>query len=269
MRLQVRHKSEYRYDPAAIRVSLRLKLFPSVFDGQSVEDWVVTVNGDAVAPIYTTGYGDETALWQSMEEVERIEVLAEGSVVTEDKAGVIRDLPTKPPSAIFMRETALTRPDEAIGKLAESMRKDDRLETVHALSKAVAEAVEYRAEATNSKTTAAEAFAIGAGVCQDHSHVLIAACRWLSIPARYVTGYLKAAEDADELLETHAWAEAHIQNFGWVGLDPSNGISPTDHYIRIACGLDAADATPIKGHVVGGSQITLSADVAVSDSQQQ
>ncbi|WP_419910988.1 transglutaminase family protein [Hoeflea sp.] len=269
MRLHVRHRSQYEYEPAASRVSLRLKLFPSVFDGQSVEGWSVTVNDEPVEPVYTTGYGDETALWQSKGAVARVEVVAHGVVATEDKSGVVRDLPRKPPSSIFLRDTELTRADDAIRALAEAARKEDQLETTHALSLAIRETVDYRPEATSTTTTAAEAMAIGAGVCQDHSHILIAACRALDIPARYVTGYLKAADDEDELLETHAWVEAHIQHFGWVGLDASNGISPTDHYIRIACGLDADDATPIKGHVVGGSQITLSADVAVSDSQQQ
>ncbi|MCY6381127.1 transglutaminase family protein [Hoeflea prorocentri] len=269
MRLSVRHRSEYAYEPAAARVSLRLKLYPSVYDGQLVENWSVTVNGDPVEPIYITGYGDETGLWQSDGEVSSVEVLAEGVIVTEDQNGIIRDLPRKPPSAIFMRSTRLTQADDAIRALAEAARQDDELKTVHDLSSAIRETVDYRPEATNSKTTAAEAMAIGAGVCQDHAHILIAACRSLEMPARYVTGYLKAADDEDELLETHAWAEAHIRNFGWVGLDPSNGISPTDHYVRIACGLDADDATPIKGHVVGGSQITLTADVAVSENQQQ
>lgn len=269
MRLAVRHRSEYTYEPAAARVSLRLKIYPSVFDGQAVENWTVTVNGDPVEPIYITGYGDETGLWQSTGEVSKVDVLAEGLISTEDQNGVVRDLPRKPPSSIFMRSTPLTRADDAIRALAETTREDDELKTAHALSLAIRDAVDYRPEATNSQTTAAEAMAIGAGVCQDHAHILIAACRSLGMPARYVTGYLKAAEDEDELVETHAWAETYIRNFGWVGLDPSNGISPTDHYIRIACGLDADDATPIKGHVVGGSQITLTADVAVSENQQQ
>lgn len=269
MRLAVRHRSEYTYEPAAARVSLRLKVYPSVFDGQAVENWTVTVNGDPVEPIYITGYGDQAGLWQSTDEVSKVGVLAEGLISTEDQNGVVRDLPRKPPSSIFMRSTPLTRADDAIRALAETTREDDELKTAHALSLAIRDAVDYRPEATSSHTTAAEAMATGAGVCQDHAHILIAACRSLGMPARYVTGYLKAAEDEDELVETHAWAETHIRNFGWVGLDPSNGISPTDHYIRIACGLDADDATPIKGHVVGGSRITLTADVAVSENQQQ
>ncbi|MDF2372784.1 MAG: transglutaminase family protein [Rhizobiaceae bacterium] len=269
MRLSITHTSEYGYEPAAKQVSLRLKLFPSVYDGQSVEDWTVTVNGEVVQPIYKTGYGDETALWQSKGDVSKVEIVAGGTVVTQDKAGMVRDLPCKPPSAIFCRETHLTRPDDRIRELAENARHDDALETVHAISKAVIDTVIFRSSATDSKTTAAEAMAIGAGVCQDHAHIFIAACRCLGIPARYVIGYLNASDEGDELLETHAWAEAHIENFGWVGLDASNGISPTEHYIRITCGLDADDATPIKGHVVGDSQISLSADVSVSQSQQQ
>ncbi len=269
MQLNVSHRSTYAYTPAAARVSLRLKLFPSVFDGQSVESWQVTVNSDPVTPIYMTGYGDEVALWLSRDPVENVEVIAEGVVVTEDKTGVIRDLPRKPPSALFTRVTELTCPDEAIVQLAKESEKADPLETAHALSLAIKDTVAYRAKVTNSETTAAEALAAGAGVCQDHAHIFIAGCRSLGIPARYVTGYLQAAEDEADLLETHAWAEAHIRDFGWIGIDPSNGISPTDHYIRIACGLDADDATPIKGHVVGGSQISLTAEVAVADGQQQ
>tara|TARA_R110002126_G_scaffold291741_2_gene456342 strand:+ start:16502 stop:17311 length:810 start_codon:yes stop_codon:yes gene_type:complete len=269
MRLSITHKSEYGYEPAAKQVSLRLKLFPSIYDGQSVEDWTVTVNGEVVRPIYKSGYGDETALWQSKGDVSNVEIVASGTVVTQDKAGVIRDLPRKPPSAIFCRQTYLTTPDDRIVALAEGARQDNPLATVHAISKATIEVVAFRSSATDSKTTAAEAMAIGAGVCQDHAHIFIAACRCLGIPARYVIGYLNASDEGDELLETHAWAEAHIENFGWVGLDASNGISPTEHYIRISCGLDADDATPIKGHVVGDSQISLSADVSVSESQQQ
>jgi len=269
MRLTVSHRSTYSYAPAAARVSLRLKLYPSIYDGQSAESWTVTVNDETVDPIYMSGYGDDVALWQSKEPLENAAIVAEGVILTDDRAGVVRDLPRKPPSALFNRTTALTEPNDAIAAFAQQVRVQDALETAHALSLAVREAVEYRPKVTHSHTTAAEALEIGAGVCQDHAHLFIAACRSLGIPARYVTGYLQAAEDHQELLETHAWAEAHIARFGWVGLDPSNGISPTEHYIRIACGLDADDATPVKGHVVGDSQISLTAKVAVANSQQQ
>ena len=89
------HRSTYSYDPAAARVSLRLKLYPSIFAGQSAESWQVTVNGEAVEPIYMSGYGDDVALWQSRDPIESAVVIADGIVVTDDTAGVVRDLPAK------------------------------------------------------------------------------------------------------------------------------------------------------------------------------
>jgi transglutaminase-like putative cysteine protease len=72
------------------------------------------------------------------------------------------------------------------------------------------------------------------------------------VPARYVVGYLLAPEE--KLTETHAWAEAFVPDIGWVGFDPANRLCPTDRYVRLGCGLDAADAAPIRGNVMGGPE---------------
>ena len=76
-----------------------------------------------------------------------------------------------------------------------------------------------------------------------------AAARTLRVPARYVVGYLLAQDT--KLTETHAWAEAFVPEIGWVGFDAANRLCPTDRYVRLACGLDSADAAPIRGNVVG------------------
>jgi transglutaminase-like putative cysteine protease len=99
-------------------------------------------------------------------------------------------------------------------------------------------------------------------VCQDHAHVLISAARAMQIPARYVVGYLYSLEG--KLAETHAWAEVHVSDIGWVGFDPANRICPTERYVRLACGLDSTDAAPIRGSVTGVSQERLSASVDIS-----
>jgi len=270
MHLHVRHKSEYSYEPAAMRVSLRIKLFPSQFDGQYVRSWTVSVNGEQVQPVYTSGFGDDVALWQSADVATSVVVLAEGVVETYNKNGVVADLPRRPPRGVFLRSTELTASSEEIRKMAEeAVDENNVLATCHALCDAVNESIAYRPNATSAETTAAEAMAGGSGVCQDHAHVMIAACRSLDIPARYVTGYLNAANEEEDMLETHAWAEVFVDGLGWVGFDASNAVCPTDHYIRLACGLDADDATPIKGHVMGESDISLAAEVAVVDSTQQ
>ena len=87
----------------------------------------------------------------------------------------------------------------------------------------------------------------GRGVCQDHAHIFIAATAQLAVPARYVTGYLHLGR-AQRAVANHAWAEAYVGGLGWVGFDPANHICPTERYVRLACGFDAASAAPITGH---------------------
>jgi transglutaminase-like putative cysteine protease len=138
----------------------------------------------------------------------------------------------------------------------------------------------FDVNATDTGTSAIEAFAHRHGVCQDFAHVFIAAARHLGYPARYVGGYLyqpalsqqqsqgagqqqmqtTAAQDAG-----HAWAEALVENLGWVGFDPANGISPTDAYVRVAVGLDYLGAAPVRGTRYGGAGESLSVKVVVHD----
>ncbi len=141
--------------------------------------------------------------------------------------------------------------------------------------------VEYVKGATDAHTEAAEALADGKGVCQDHAHIFIAAARTLAIPARYVTGYLVMHGDGpdpdEEAADTaeaapadahHAWAEAWVEALGWVGFDVANRVCPTDHYVRLACGLDASYAAPIIGSRRGGGGEKLEVSVAVQQQQQ-
>ena len=68
----------------------------------------------------------------------------------------------------------------------------------------------YDTDPTHSATTAAEAFALRRGVCQDLTHVFIAASRSVGIPARYVGGYFHRVDGVSEQEAGHAWAEAHL-----------------------------------------------------------
>jgi transglutaminase-like putative cysteine protease len=100
------------------------------------------------------------------------------------------------------------------------------------------------------------------GVCQDHSHIFVAAARAMGYPARYVSGYLmmndRVHQDA-----SHAWAEAHVEGVGWVGFDVSNGISPDARYVRVATGLDYREAAPVSGLRFGRGGEALSIDIQV------
>ena len=69
-------------------------------------------------------------------------------------------------------------------------RRGNRSERAHELMEAVRAELVYEPGATDVQTQAEEVLALGRGVCQDFAHVLLAACRSVGIPARYVSGYL-------------------------------------------------------------------------------
>ena len=106
-------------------------------------------------------------------------------------------------------------------------------------------------------------------MCQDWSHVFIAAARSQGIPARYIGGYMFRADGQIQQEAGHAWVEAYVDGLGWVGFDPANGVSPTDAHIRVAVGLDYLGASPVRGSRYGGTQEQLSVSVAVEQAGQR
>ena len=268
MRLSVRHATRYAYDPPALRADLRLRLFPSRFDGQKRGRWTVSVNGAEVRPLFVNAYGDEETVWRTDQEQALIEIVAEGVVETSDAAGVMRGLGDQSRPAVFLRETKLTAPSREILELARASAAGTVLDTLHELSQNVRTAVDYVQNVTDANTSAADVLKNGkGGVCQDHAHVFIAAARLADIPARYVAGYLSPGLVGRQ--ESHAWAEAYVPDLGWVGFDPSNRQSPTDAYIRLCSGLDAADAAPLRGWVSASVRETLAVEVDVAPSPHQ
>jgi transglutaminase-like putative cysteine protease len=288
MRMSIRHLTRYRYQPEAASAALRLRLWPPAAAAQRPVSWAVSVNGAVVEPIAADAHGDRIGLWHAHAPTGEIEIVAEGVIETADLAGVLSELPQRARPGLFLRRTALTETSEAIRALGADVGAGvgaaageaayggaggtDVLARCHALSAAVHAAVDYRPGVSNATTTAVEALALGAGVCQDQTHVFIAAARVLDIPARYVVGYLHDPDRDSPAEDTHAWAEAHVQGLGWVGFDVTNQICPTDLYVRLCCGLDAADAAPVRGTIRGTTDEALEVEIAVrgqTRSQQQ
>jgi transglutaminase-like putative cysteine protease len=108
------------------------------------------------------------------------------------------------------------------------------------------------------------------GVCQDFSHIMIAAVRSLRVPCRYVSGYLYHDElhhDRSAEGATHAWVEALLPGLGWVGFDPTNGGLAGVRHIRTAVGRDYADVPPTIGTMKGRAETELQVRVRVVSSQ--
>lgn len=101
--------------------------------------------------------------------------------------------------------------------------------------------IEYRYGSGNPSLSACDAMERGYGVCRDFAHVMVALCRALDIPARYVAGYMPLFEagDSDIGLDFHAYVEAWIDG-AWHVFDPRHN-RPHVGRVKIAHGMDAVD----------------------------
>ena len=262
MRIAITHISEYSYDGPPAPTVQALRLTPAPVHGQTLLSWKIEAPGYDTACSYTDGFGNRVDLVSAPGDLSVVRVVAEGEVETTDTGGVFGWTSETVAPGAFLRVSPVTALSPEIEELAESIQKPDRLSTLHALMEAVNERVAYVGDSTDAHTTAAAAFLDGRGVCQDHAHIFITAARSLGIPARYVTGYL-LLEDGAGAAAHHAWAEALVEDIGWVGFDPTNNLCPTEHYVRLGAGLDAASAAPIRGVRRGAGGESLKVDVAV------
>ena len=108
---------------------------------------------------------------------------------------------------------------------------------------------------------------LGEGVCQDYTHIFIAACRSLGVPARYVSGYLCSDGEAGQVQASHAWPEVLLPATGWIGMDVTNNCIVDERYVRVAIGRDYSDIPPIRGAFSGSAG--SGPDVAVTVLTQQ
>ena len=124
----------------------------------------------------------------------------------------------------------------------------------------------YQKGITNVETKLEDVWKMKAGVCQDFAHILLIFLRMFDIPSRYVSGYI-CPKDKEMRGEgaTHAWVEAYIPNYGWLGLDPTNNCIVNDQHVRLATGRNFADCTPVKGTYKGSGEHTLEVSVEIKN----
>ncbi len=168
---------------------------------------------------------------------------------------------------------------DEIARLAAAVGADSSRGSVRNVITAVADGLrrilDYRPGSTEIGMSIDKVLQSGCGVCQDFAHVAIAMLRTIGVPARYVSGYmfpqrvsgeafasgpadsdsdLHAAEEGRRQsvsVQTHAWIEAAVPDWGWWALDPTNGTEVTDQYVAVGRGRDYGDVLPIRGTFKG------------------
>lgn len=269
MRVQIRHATDYEYSEPVLGTVQYLRLTPRSGPSQTVHTWRVTCRGAALSE-WTDHFGNICHTMVLTRPRDRLALDVVGEVQTLETSGVLPFGTTALSPDVYLRETSYTVPDPRLrkfaGKFRAAMRKDV-IAGLHDLMMAINDAVEYSEGETDVKTTAARALADAKGVCQDHAHIFIAACRILNIPARYVSGYLASGQGGEVHAASHAWAEAVVPDLGWVSFDAANGVSASNAYVRTAVGLDYGDAAPVRGVRTGGGDERMNVVITMNSQQ--
>ena len=272
MRLRVVHETSYRYERPVRSFLQLLRLTPRDHDGQHVRTWRIEPSVEGRLKPQEDALGNLVHVFSSDAILESLRIRVAGEVETSDTHGLVSGAVERVPDLFYLRQTDLSRPDAEIRAFARDVAGDaaaDPLAALHRLVAGLHREIAFDTEPTHAATTAAEAFALRRGVCQDLTHVFLAAARSVEIPARYVSGYLFRSDGTVEQDAGHAWAEAKVPDLGWIGFDPTNGICTTEAYVRIAIGLDYLGAAPVRGSRVGGGTESLDVALRVESAQRQ
>jgi transglutaminase-like putative cysteine protease len=272
MRIRISHATTYVYDTPPTSVTQILRLTPRNHDGQYVCGWRIDLSQDCQLHQHEDAFGNLTHAFTAEGPFKELSVAVDGEVETQDTQGIVHGAVERFPPQFYLRETALTASDAAIVDFAETTRAAsgrDTLALLHALLTELNREITFDTDPTHTATTAAEAFALRRGVCQDLTHIYIAAARTLGIPARYIGGHFHRADGVTAQEAGHAWAEVHVENLGWVGFDPTNGISASEAHVRVAVGLDYLGAAPVRGTRLGGAGEQLKVAVHVDQARRQ
>lgn len=277
-KFKIHHITRYCYEVPVIDSANQIMLFPPEEDYQDVLKHELIITGEPVIDLYLDYYGNKVGSFMytpshkelvidvRMEIVTHKRELPADTTPREEQWSNLLSLAYQIPYIDFLKQEKFNALPEvqSIANAAES-RQVTVLEAANRLNEFVYKNFQYIQGVTSVETTLDEIWQLKAGVCQDFAHILLAMLRMIDIPARYVSGYVcpnrngMRGEGA-----THAWVEAYIPFYGWLGFDPTNNCTANELHVRLAVGRNFTDCSPVKGTYKGTANHRLDVGVSVS-----
>ncbi|MCR5872636.1 MULTISPECIES: transglutaminase N-terminal domain-containing protein [unclassified Sphingomonas] len=260
MRLAIDHHTRYRFSTPQQRLVQTLRLTPGDTHDQTVVDWRIDVDCDVRLRDAIDGFGNHVTMLYAEGPIAEIAINVAGQVLTVEAEGVVRGSNEPLPPQLFQRTTQRTTPNAELAALArDAAAGGAALDQLHRWNLALAERFPEAKDLPDTGASAAEAL-LAEPNARDLAHIFIAGAVSLGLPARYVSGYRQCGEGT---CPAHGWAEAWVEGLGWVGFDPSAGISPDANYVRMATALDFNGAAPVAGIRQGAGIEDLSVELQV------
>jgi transglutaminase-like putative cysteine protease len=262
MRLRIEHTTTFTYDHPISEAYTEMRLKPRDTDSQRCLSFGLTTEPQDAVLHYFDHYGNDVHHFDVIQPHQKLMVTAVSEVFTSDRFASDSSQLSPLDEFNYLSPTDYAPHSADLVTFSHQHKiEHDLLGTVLALMHALHANLIYEKGATDVKTTADKALALGRGVCQDFSHVMLAVCRIQNIPARYVSGYLHN----DGLAATsHAWVDVRVPERGWISLDPTHNTEQTGEYVRVAVGRDYADVPPTRGIFKGNAREKMDVTVSVT-----
>lgn len=277
--IEIKHITKYIYDGQARDSANQIILYPINDEYQEVLKQEVIITGNPVVDKHIDYYGNTIGSFTYIEPHAVMMISSKILVNTKHKALPVNDifpgqqwedlkhLKNIVPYIDFMRQEYFEGLDDLRALVKAERAKDDTpYQVVLRFCQYVYDHFDYIKGVTTVDTTLDEIWKLKAGVCQDFAHILIEMLKLVGIPARYVSGYICTGQNGMRGEgATHAWAEAFIPDYGWLGLDPTNNCIANDTHVRLAVGRNFCDCSPVKGVYKGPARHKLEVSVSVDE----
>ncbi|MCX7340167.1 MAG: transglutaminase family protein [Hyphomicrobiales bacterium] len=270
MRIKISHETSFAYDQPLRSLLQVLRVMPRDHEGQVIVSWRIDASVDGRLRSIEDAFGNRVHHFQADGPFDGYTLRVHGVVETLDMTGFVRGAAEPLPLDVYRRDTGLTQPDETMQLLARKLVRSsgNTLEQLHGLMDTIHSDMKLEDGLPEGQRRACDAFAARKGTTRDLAHIFCGCAHAMGNPARFVEGYVAGDAPAGKNALRHAWAEAWVKGYGWIGFDPSVNLCPTEAHIRVAVGLDQADTTPIRLSRVGGGGEKTSATLTVQPVEQ-
>jgi transglutaminase-like putative cysteine protease len=277
-KFKIQHITRYHYEEPVRDSANQIILYPIRDNFQDVLQHTVLITGNPMIHIHTDYFGNQVGTFthahphreliidSNLIVLTKARILPEDKTSAEDQWKELSVLSRQLEFVDFLKQENFNALPDIRALIEEERCKNcTPLESAKHFSEYIYNTFEYRKGITTVETTPDEIWKLKSGVCQDFAHMLLVMLRQINIPARYVSGYIcpnkngMRGEGA-----THAWVEAYIPFYGWLGLDPTNNCIVNETHVRLAVGKNFMDCSPVKGTYRGTSEHTLDVNVIVA-----
>ncbi|ALJ06070.1 hypothetical protein APS56_13430 [Pseudalgibacter alginicilyticus] len=278
----IKHLTKYTYSDYVIDGASQIMLYPIKDNFQNVASQRITISGNPSVETYLDYYNNVVGTFMSVEPHNSLSIVSDvevttyskifpdDSVSTSDQWAELEALKKNIYYIDFYGYTKFSGTKDILNLIkTKDLKTTSPYKILQELCEYVHNKFKYIPGVTTVKSSLDDVWALKAGVCQDFTSVLLQIVRMFGIPARYVSGYICPNEEITRGEgATHAWVEAYIPFYGWLGFDPTNNALANENHVRLAVGKDYNDCSPVKGVFKGKVEDKLFVKVTVSTTKE-